>query len=159
MNLRIGQGYDVHRFGDGGPLIVGGVQIPCNQGVVAHSDGDVLLHAIADALLGALADGDIGRHFPDDSPQWQGADSTDLLARVHGRVRQAGYLVNNVDTTIVAQRPRMAPYIDAMREVIARVLDVDTGRVSVKATTTERLGSIGREEGVAAQAVVLLVSP
>ncbi|MDN3518404.1 2-C-methyl-D-erythritol 2,4-cyclodiphosphate synthase [Aquisalimonas lutea] len=159
MNLRIGQGYDVHRFGDGGPLVVGGVPIPWDRGVIAHSDGDVLLHAIADALLGALADGDIGRHFPDDSPQWQGADSAELLARVHERVRHQGYRVNNVDATIVAQAPRMAPYIDAMRGVVAGALEVDTDRISVKATTTERLGSMGREEGIAAQAVVLLVSP
>ncbi|SEO53946.1 2-C-methyl-D-erythritol 2,4-cyclodiphosphate synthase [Aquisalimonas asiatica] len=156
--LRIGQGFDVHRFQPEGKLIVGGVEIPYHLGIAAHSDGDVLLHAVTDALLGALADGDIGQHFPDSDPQWQGADSVALLKHVHERVATAGYRVNNIDSTVIAQAPKMAPHIPAMRRVLATSLGVDESVVSVKATTTEQLGPFGRGEGIAAQAVVLLIS-
>lgn len=159
MDVRIGQGFDVHRFAEGGQLRVGGVAFPDHRGVDAHSDGDVLLHAVADALLGALADGDIGTHFPDTDARWRGADSVDLLQRVEARVRGAGYRVGNVDATVIAQTPRMAPRIAAMRDVIAEALGLDRARVSVKATTTERLGFVGRGEGIAAEAVCLLVTP
>lgn len=158
MAFRIGQGFDVHRFRQGGSLIVGGVELPFHLGVDAHSDGDVLLHAISDALLGAMADGDIGTHFPDTDPRWEGADSVALLAEVHRRVRAQGYRVNNLDTSILAQAPRMAEHIPVMRDVIAATLEVARADVSVKATTTERLGFVGRGEGIAAQAVVLLVA-
>nr|WP_290636749.1 2-C-methyl-D-erythritol 2,4-cyclodiphosphate synthase [Aquisalimonas sp.] len=156
--MRIGQGFDVHRFQPEGKLIVGGVEIPYHLGIAAHSDGDVLLHAVTDALLGALADGDIGRHFPDNDPQWQGADSAALLRHVHARVAAAGYRINNLDSTIIAQAPKMAPHIPGMRRVLAESLDVAESAVSVKATTTEQLGPFGRGEGIAAQAVVLLIS-
>ena len=156
--MRIGQGFDVHRFQPEGKLIVGGVEIPYHLGIAAHSDGDVLLHAVTDALLGALADGDIGRHFPDNDPQWQGADSAALLRQVHARVAAAGYRINNLDSTIIAQAPKMAPHIPGMRRVLAESLDVAESAVSVKATTTEQLGPFGRGEGIAAQAVVLLIS-
>ncbi|WP_290650239.1 2-C-methyl-D-erythritol 2,4-cyclodiphosphate synthase [Aquisalimonas sp.] len=158
MRLRIGQGFDVHRFQQGGRLMVGGVEIPHHLGIAAHSDGDVLLHAVADAVLGALADGDIGQHFPDDDPRWQGADSVDLLSRVMERATAAGYRVNNLDATVIAQAPRMAPHIPAMRRLLASVLEVRTTDVSVKATTTERLGFAGRGEGIAAEAVILLTA-
>lgn len=158
MRLRIGQGYDVHRFQPEGRLIVGGIEIPYHLGVDAHSDGDVLLHAVTDALLGALADGDIGQHFPDSDPRWGGADSAVLLRHVLARVKAAGYRVNNVDATIVAQAPKMAPHIPGMRRVLADALGVNEAEVSVKATTTEQLGPFGRGEGIAAQAVVLLIA-
>lgn len=155
--LRIGQGFDVHRFGPGDHVVVGGIRLPFEYGLVAHSDGDVLLHAVADALLGALAEGDIGHHFPDTDPAWRGADSRDLLAHVVERVRARGFHVQNVDTTVIAQAPRMAEAIPAMRECIAATLGAELNAVSVKATTTERLGAVGRKEGLAAQAVVLLM--
>jgi 2-C-methyl-D-erythritol 2,4-cyclodiphosphate synthase len=154
--MRIGQGFDVHAFGEGDAVTLGGVSIPHSQGLKAHSDGDVLLHALADALLGAVALGDIGHLFPDTSDEWAGADSRDLLRRVMARVQDEGYAVVNVDTTIIAQAPRMAPHIEAMRLNIAEDLGVPANRVSVKATTTESLGFTGRKEGIACQAMCLL---
>jgi len=158
MNLRIGHGFDVHRFGEGDHLMIGGVRLPFERGFVAHSDGDVLLHAISDALLGACALGDIGRHFPDTDPAWRGADSRGLLRHVVALVRDAGYCVGNLDATLMAQAPRMAEWILPMRETIAADLGVAVGDVNVKATTTERLGFTGRGEGIAAEAVVLLMA-
>lgn len=154
--FRIGHGFDVHRFGDGDHLMIGGVAIPFAHGFVAHSDGDVLLHALSDALLGACAMGDIGRHFPDTDAAWAGADSRDLLRRVMALVAAAGYRVVNVDATLMAQAPRMAPHVAAMAANIAADLALEAGAVNVKATTTERLGFTGRGEGIAAEAVVLL---
>lgn len=156
--MRIGHGFDVHRFGPGDHLMIGGVKLPFEHGFVAHSDGDVLLHAISDALLGACALGDIGRHFPDTDPAWEGADSRDLLRHVVALVRDKGFNVVNLDATLMAQAPKMAPHIDAMRAVIAEDLGVSLGQVNVKATTTERLGFTGRGEGIAAEAVVLLAA-
>ncbi|WP_110602955.1 2-C-methyl-D-erythritol 2,4-cyclodiphosphate synthase [Salinicola lusitanus] len=158
MSFRIGHGFDVHRFGDGDHLMIGGVRVPFDHGFVAHSDGDVLLHAISDALLGACALGDIGRHFPDTDPAWKGADSRALLRHVVGLVREAGYRVGNLDATLMAQAPRMAEWIPRMREAIAADVGIELGAVNVKATTTERLGFTGRGEGIAAEAVVLLVA-
>lgn len=158
MTLRIGHGFDVHRFGEGDHLMIGGVRLPFDHGFVAHSDGDVLLHAISDALLGACALGDIGRHFPDTDPAWKGADSRALLRHVVALVREAGYRVGNLDATVMAQAPRMAEWIPAMRDTIAADVGVELGAVNVKATTTERLGFTGRGEGIAAEAVVLLVA-
>jgi len=154
--MRIGQGFDVHAFGEGDAVILGGVSIPYSQGLKAHSDGDVLLHALADALLGAVALGDIGHLFPDTSAEWAGADSRDLLRRVMARVADEGFGVLNLDTTIIAQAPRMAPHIEAMRLNIAADLGIPVSRVSVKATTSEKLGFTGRGEGIACQAVCLL---
>lgn len=156
--MRIGQGFDVHAFCEGSEVILGGIAIPHSHGLKAHSDGDVLLHALADALLGALALGDIGHFFPDTSEEWAGADSRDLLRRVMARVAEEGYRVVNVDTTIIAQSPKMAPHIEAMRLNIAEDLGAPAGRISVKATTTETLGFTGRKEGIACQAVCLLES-
>jgi 2-C-methyl-D-erythritol 2,4-cyclodiphosphate synthase len=156
--MRIGHGFDVHRFGEGDHLMIGGVALPFEHGFVAHSDGDVLLHAISDALLGACALGDIGRHFPDTDPAWAGADSRALLRHVVGLVRQAGYRVGNLDATVIAQAPKMAPHIGAMAARIAEDLGVAVSAVNVKATTTERLGFTGRGEGIAAEAVVLLLA-
>ncbi|HET8848280.1 MAG TPA: 2-C-methyl-D-erythritol 2,4-cyclodiphosphate synthase [Marinobacter sp.] len=154
--MRIGQGFDVHAFCEGDSVVLGGVSIPHTQALKAHSDGDVLLHALADALLGAVALGDIGHLFPDTSEEWAGADSRDLLRRVMHRVVEEGYVVMNVDATIIAQAPQMAPHVDAMRMNIAEDLGIAVNRVSVKATTTEKLGFTGREEGIACQAVCLL---
>lgn len=154
--MRIGQGFDVHAFCDGNEVILGGVHIPHSQALKAHSDGDVLLHALADALLGAVALGDIGHLFPDTSDEWAGADSRDLLRRVMARVAEQGYRVVNVDSTIIAQAPKMAPHVDAMRRNIAEDLGVSLEQVSVKATTTERLGFTGRGEGIACQSICLL---
>lgn len=154
--MRIGQGFDVHAFCEGDSVIIGGVSIPHSHGLKAHSDGDVLLHALVDALLGAAALGDIGHFFPDTSDEWAGADSRDLLRRVVNRVRDEGFSVVNVDTTIIAQAPKMAPHIDAIRLNIAEDLGVPASRVSVKATTTEKLGFTGRGEGIACQAICLL---
>ncbi len=155
--MRIGHGFDVHRFGEGDHLMVGGVAIPFDRGFVAHSDGDVLLHAVCDALLGACALGDIGRHFPDTDPTWAGADSRGLLRHVAGWVEDAGYRVGNLDATLIAQAPRMAPHVEAMARHVAEDLGIDRGAVNVKATTTERLGFTGRGEGIAAEAVALLI--
>lgn len=154
--MRIGQGFDVHAFCEGDHVTLGGVRIPFSQGLKAHSDGDVLLHALADALLGAATLGDIGHLFPDTSDEWAGADSRDLLRRVLERVSGEGFVVGNVDATIIAQAPKMAPHIEAMRLNIAEDLAIPASRVSVKATTTEKLGFTGRGEGIACQAVCLL---
>ena len=156
--MRIGQGFDVHAFGEGSQVIIGGVPIPHEQGLVAHSDGDVLLHAIADALLGAAALGDIGHLFPDTSAEWAGADSRVLLREVRRQVAERGFTVVNVDSTIIAQAPKMAPHVDAMRQHIAEDLGISMDCVSVKATTTEKLGFTGRREGIACQAACLLDS-
>ncbi|TFH84997.1 2-C-methyl-D-erythritol 2,4-cyclodiphosphate synthase [Billgrantia azerbaijanica] len=155
--FRIGHGFDVHRFGDGDHLMIGGVAIPFAHGFVAHSDGDVLLHAVCDALLGACALGDIGHHFPDTDPAWAGADSRALLRRVVARVGEAGYRVGNLDATVIAQAPKLAPHLAAMVEYLAADLGVSRDAVNVKATTSERLGFTGRGEGIAAEAVVLLL--
>lgn len=154
--MRIGHGYDVHRFQDGDHITLGGVRIEHHQSFVAHSDGDVLLHAVCDALLGALALGDIGRHFPDTDPRFRGADSRQLLQTVMDMVDSRGWRVVNLDSTIEAQAPKLAPHIDAMRTIIAQDLRVTEEQVNVKATTTESLGFVGRHEGIAAHAVVLL---
>ena len=156
MTYRIGNGYDVHRLVPGRPLIIGGVRIPWEKGLDGHSDADVLLHAICDALLGASALGDIGRHFPPSEATWRDADSRQFLVHTTGLLRDEGWKVSNMDATIVAERPRMAPYIDAMRDVISRDLGIGTGDVSIKATTTEGLGFCGREEGIAAWVTVLI---
>ncbi len=157
--MRIGQGVDVHAFGPIGEedhIFVGGVRIPHQCGVLAHSDGDVLLHALCDALLGAIAAGDIGHHFPDNDERWKGADSRVLLRECYRLVKDKGFRLVNLDSCIVAQKPKMAPHIEAMRAIIAQDLEIGVDRVSVKATTTEKLGFTGREEGIAAHACVLL---
>jgi len=155
--MRIGHGYDVHRLVEGRRLIMGGVDIPWEKGLLGHSDADVLLHAIADAILGAIGEGDIGKHFPDTDPRYKGADSLKLLEHVGNLAREKGYRLGNLDATIVAQRPKMAPHIPLMRENIARVLAAEVDRVNVKATTTEELGFCGRGEGIAAHAVALMM--
>lgn len=154
--MRIGTGYDVHRLEEGLPLWIGGVHIEHSHGLVGHSDADVLLHAICDALLGAAALGDIGKHFPDTDPQYKGISSLKLLSHVGRLLKEHGYCVGNIDSTIVAQRPKMAPHIAQMRQNIADTLGIDLEQVSVKATTTEHLGFEGRKEGISAQAVALL---
>jgi len=154
--MRIGHGYDVHRFGSGGKLVLGGVEVPHDRGLEAHSDGDVLIHAVCDALLGATGQGDIGGHFPDTDPANAGIDSRVLLRRVMAPVQGAGWNLGNLDVTLIAQAPRMAPYIPRMRDNLAADLSTSPAQVNVKATTTERLGFAGREEGIAAHAVVLL---
>ena len=155
--MRIGTGYDVHAFEQGRKLIIGGVEIPHERGLAGHSDADVLLHAITDAMLGALALGDIGKLYPDSSADFKDIDSRILLRDAFALIKSKGYSVGNLDAVIVAQRPKMAPYIENMRKNIAEDLETETGRISVKATTTERLGFEGREEGISSQAVVLLV--
>ncbi|MCB1704746.1 MAG: 2-C-methyl-D-erythritol 2,4-cyclodiphosphate synthase [Halioglobus sp.] len=154
--MRIGHGYDVHRFGPGNAIVLGGVSIPHDHGMVAHSDGDVLIHAICDALLGALGEGDIGRHFPDTDAANAGIDSRVLLRRVMQWVADAGWTLGNLDATLVAQAPRMSPHIARMRENLAADMAASVAQVNVKATTTETLGFTGRGEGIAAHAVVLL---
>ncbi|HUF09954.1 MAG TPA: 2-C-methyl-D-erythritol 2,4-cyclodiphosphate synthase [Rhodothermales bacterium] len=154
--MRVGFGYDVHRLVEGRRLILGGVDIPHGSGLIGHSDADVLAHAMADALLGAAALGDIGTHFPNTSDEWRDADSMDLLRRVSGLISEAGYVTVNVDATVAMQRPRLRPFIDAMRSNLASALGVEIGAISVKATTTEQLGFEGREEGVTAYAVCLI---
>lgn len=154
--MRVGFGYDVHRLVENRPFILGGVEIPHELGLAGHSDADVLLHAVADALLGASALGDIGSHFPDTDDEWKGADSQLLLQRVAERVEDHGYSPNNVDATVLLERPKLRPHVDAMRTNIGTALSLSRARVSVKATTTESLGPVGREEGVAAQAVCTL---
>ena len=154
--MRIGQGYDVHRLVEGRPLILGGVEIPFERGLAGHSDADVLLHAVADALLGAAALGDLGHIFPDTDERWKDADSMALLREVRARVAQEGYHVHNVDTTLVLEAPKLQPHVSAMRANLADALAVEVGVVSVKATTSERMGFVGREEGAAAYAVCLL---
>ena len=154
--MKVGLGFDVHAFGPGDHVTIGGVRIPHVAGLVAHSDGDVALHALADALLGAIGAGDIGQHFPDTEPAWRGADSRELLRQVVGLVSAAGFRPGNCDLTVIAEAPRLGPHRDAMRANIAADLGVDPAAVNVKATTTERLGFTGRGEGIAAQAVVLI---
>ncbi|MGZ5068159.1 MAG: 2-C-methyl-D-erythritol 2,4-cyclodiphosphate synthase [Methylobacter sp.] len=154
--IRVGQGYDVHRFKDGGEVILGGVKIPYEQGLEAHSDGDVVLHALCDAILGAAALGDIGKHFPDTDPAFKGADSRVLLRHVYGVVQQKGYKLVNADITIIAQAPKMSPHTAEMCRNIADDLLVDVDCINDKATTTEKLGFEGRKEGIAVQAVVLI---
>lgn len=154
--MRIGQGFDVHRLVPGRKLILGGVTIPYELGLLGHSDADVLVHAIMDALLGAIGAGDIGRHFPDQDPAYQDADSMKLLSQVLALVKANGFVVVNLDSTIIAQRPKLAEYIPRMRENLAGMMELPVDRVNVKATTTEKLGFTGRGEGIAAQAVVLL---
>ena len=154
--IRVGQGYDVHRFNDGNHIILGGVTIPYEKGLEAHSDGDVVLHALADAILGAAALGDIGKHFPDTDPDFKGADSRVLLRHVYKIVQEKGYKLINADVTIIAQAPKMLPHVPAMRANIAEDLLVDIDFINVKATTTEKLGFEGRKEGIAVQAVVLI---
>ena len=154
--MRIGQGYDVHAFTNGRPLILGGVQIPHDKGLAGHSDADVLLHACCDALLGAAALGDIGKHYPDTSSDFKNIDSRILLRYTWGLVSAEGYSLANLDATIIAQKPRLAPFIETMRQNIAADLSVELNQINVKATTTEKLGFEGREEGIAAQAIVLL---
>lgn len=155
--MRIGHGYDVHKLVQGRDLILGGMKIPHHLGLLGHSDADVLLHAISDALLGALALGDIGKHFPDTDPAYKGADSLELLRHVVKLIADEGYTLGNLDATVLAQQPKLRPYIDAMRENIAGACGVDISRISVKATTEEHLGFTGREEGIAAHCVALLV--
>ena len=155
--FRIGHGFDVHAFGGEGPITLGGVKIDYSQGLLAHSDGDVVLHAVADALLGAVALGDIGHHFPDTDAAFKGIDSRILLRKVFSDVKSLGYQIGNLDVTIMAQAPKMAPHINAMREVLALDLETHLMQVNVKATTTEKLGFVGRKEGIAVEAVVLLV--
>lgn len=155
--FRIGQGFDVHAFAENRKLIIGGVEIPYEKGLLGHSDADVLLHAISDALLGALALGDIGKHFPDTDPKYKNADSKILLADVYGLVKEKGYTLGNVDAVILAQKPKMMNYIPQMQKVIAGILETEIDAVSVKATTTEKLGFTGREEGIAAMAAALLI--
>lgn len=156
MSLRVGNGFDAHAFAIGRPLVIGGVTVPHDRGLEGHSDADVLLHAIADAILGALALGDLGRHFPDSDAQWKGADSRRLLRAVAAMMATARHSVVNVDATVIAQAPRIAPFTDAMRANIAHDLGCDVERVSVKATTTDHLGFTGREEGIATIATVML---
>jgi 2-C-methyl-D-erythritol 2,4-cyclodiphosphate synthase len=161
MQLRIGNGYDIHRLVPGRPLILGGVRLkhPEGLGLDGHSDADVLVHALMDALLGALGLGDIGKHFPPEDPRWQGADSLELLSRVMELVAEGGWRVANVDSVVVAERPRLRPHIEAMRSAIAARMGVEPEQVGVKATTNEQLGPTGREEGMACHAVALLVRP
>lgn len=154
--MRVGIGYDVHRLTEGRRLILGGVEIPHARGLLGHSDADVLLHAIMDALLGAAALGDIGQHFPDTDPAYEGADSLQLLAHVGSLLNEEGYAIENIDATVIAQQPKLAPHIKKMRENIAATLLLDLSQVNVKATTEERLGFTGREEGISAQAVCAL---
>ncbi|WP_138756307.1 2-C-methyl-D-erythritol 2,4-cyclodiphosphate synthase [Paenibacillus sinopodophylli] len=155
--IRVGQGFDVHQLVEGRPCIIGGVTIPYEKGLLGHSDADVLLHAITDAILGALGLGDIGKHFPDTDAAYKDADSLKLLEDVWKLVRERGYKLGNIDSTIIAQRPKMLPYIPQMAEIIAKTLEADITQVNVKATTTEQLGFTGRGEGIAAQSVVCLI--
>ncbi|WP_077304033.1 2-C-methyl-D-erythritol 2,4-cyclodiphosphate synthase [Terribacillus halophilus] len=154
--FRIGQGFDVHAFAEDRPCIIGGITIPYELGLLGHSDADVLLHTIADACLGALALGDIGKHFPDTDPAFKDADSEVLLRHVWQLVKEKGFKLGNLDCTVIAQAPKMAPYIDQIRENVANMLEAEPDQINVKATTTEKLGFTGRKEGIAAQAVVLL---
>jgi len=158
LNFRIGQGYDVHAFGQGDHVMLGGVRVPHDRGVLAHSDGDVVLHALCDAMLGALALGDIGQHFPPSDMRWRGADSSQFVRHCDALLRARGWQVGNADVTVVCERPKVGPHAPAMREHIAALLGVEVDRVSMKATTSEKLGFTGRGEGIAAQAVVLLAA-
>ena len=159
MDIRTGHGYDVHRFAEGRRLILGGTDIPFEMGLDGHSDADVVVHAMMDSLLGALALGDIGQHFPDNDPAYKGADSLKLMERVCTLIRERGYEISNIDATIIAQKPKLKPYILQMRENIAGAMGIDMERVSVKATTEEKLGFTGRLEGISAHAVALVYKP
>lgn len=155
--FRIGQGFDVHQLVEGRPLIIGGITIPYEKGLLGHSDADVLLHTVSDACLGAIGEGDIGKHFPDTDPNFKDADSAKLQQHVWELVKKKGYKLGNIDCTIIAQKPKMAPYIEQIKGRIAELLEADPSQVNVKATTTEKLGFAGRGEGIAAQATVLLL--
>ena len=155
--MRIGQGFDVHTFGEGDHVMLGGVRVPHNRGLVAHSDGDVVIHALCDAIFGALALGDIGRHFPPTQAQWRNANSRIFLQHAAKLMRENGYALGNADVTVICEAPKVGPHAQAMREVVAEELGCEIGRISIKATTTEKLGFTGRGEGIAAQACVLLV--
>ncbi|SQH77799.1 2C-methyl-D-erythritol 2,4-cyclodiphosphate synthase [Shewanella benthica] len=156
MNIRIGHGFDVHKFGGDAPLLLGGVHVPYELGLIAHSDGDVVLHAISDAILGSVALGDIGKHFPDTEEKFKGADSRQLLRHCYTLARDKGFEIGNLDVTIIAQVPKMAPHIEAIREVLSQDLETSIDNINVKATTTEKLGFTGRKEGIAVEAVVLV---
>ncbi|WP_088006729.1 2-C-methyl-D-erythritol 2,4-cyclodiphosphate synthase [Indiicoccus explosivorum] len=155
--IRIGQGYDVHQLKEGRPFILGGIEIPHSKGLLGHSDADVLLHTITDAALGAIGGGDIGKHFPDTDPAFKDADSKKLLSHIWSYVKEQGYVLGNVDCTVIAQAPKLAPYIDRIRESVAQLLEADPAQVNIKATTSEHLGFTGRGEGIASLAVILLV--
>lgn len=154
--MRIGTGFDVHAFSEGSFLVLGGIKIPFKHGFAAHSDGDVLIHAMCDALLGALALGDIGQHFPPNDEKWKNCDSSVFLKHIMGLIKQQGYQVNNIDSTIICEQPKMQPHIMAMRKNLANIMDVEINQISIKATTTEKLGFCGRGEGVAVQSVCFL---
>ncbi len=155
-NIRIGYGYDVHKFSEDRKLVLGGIEIPFEKGLLGHSDADVLLHAITDAILGALALGDIGSHFPDDDPKYEGADSVELLKHCYRLVKEKGYVIGNMDATVIAERPKLQPYINSMREQVSKIIETEVGNISIKATTSEKMGFAGREEGIIAQCTVLL---
>ena len=157
MNIRIGNGYDIHQLVSGRPLILGGVEIPHHLGLLGHSDADVLTHAIMDALLGALGMGDIGHYFPPSDPKWKGANSMTLMARVLEIIQSQGWKVGNIDSTVVAEQPKLKPYLQPMRKAIAQTLNIELEQISIKATTNEKLDSVGREEGICSYAVVLLL--
>ena len=157
MKYRTGIGFDVHSFADDRKLIIGGVEIPYEKGLAGHSDADVLLHSITDALLGSLALGDLGKHFPDSDQKYKDADSKILLKESYNLIKEKGYIIGNIDAVVTAQKPKLSPYIDEMRKIISKLLDTEIENVSVKATTTEKLGYIGREEGIAAFATVLVI--
>lgn len=156
--FRIGYGYDVHQLVEGRPLIIGGIELEHDKGLLGHSDADVLLHAITDAILGAVALGDIGKFFPDDDPKYKDADSKVLLKESYDHVIKMGYKIGNIDATIIAEKPKFRPHIDTMRETIANVLNIEVNQVNVKATTNEKMGYLGRQEGICAQAIVLLMN-
>lgn len=156
MNIRIGNGYDIHRLIVGRPLILGGVEISHPVGLLGHSDADVLTHAIMDAMLGALSLGDIGHYFPPTDPQWAGANSLDLLQQVDSLIKSQGWQIGNIDSVIVAERPKLKPYLEKMKDKLAQILAIDPNQIGIKATTNEQLGPVGREEGIAAYAIVLL---
>ncbi len=158
MNIRIGNGYDIHRLVEGRPLILGGVKIPHTSGLLGHSDADVLTHAIMDAMLGALSLGDIGHYFPPSDPQWAGANSLVLLQQVNNLVRSQDWQIGNIDSTIVAERPKLKPHLKPMRDRLAEILALKPEQIGIKATTNEKLGPVGREEGICAYAVVLLIA-
>lgn len=157
MEIRIGNGYDIHRLAEGRALILGGVEIPHHLGLLGHSDADALTHAIMDAMLGALSLGDIGHYFPPNDPKWQGADSLMLLQQVHQIISSQGWHISNIDSTVVAEKPKLKPYLKLMRDRLSQTLQIDSSQVSVKATTNEKLDSVGAQEGICAYAVVLLV--
>ncbi|MGD1919785.1 MAG: 2-C-methyl-D-erythritol 2,4-cyclodiphosphate synthase [Pleurocapsa sp.] len=157
MNIRIGNGYDIHQLVAGRPLILGGIEVPHSSGLLGHSDADVLIHAIMDALLGALGMGDIGHYFPPSDPKWKGADSKILMEQVAAIIQSAGWKIGNIDSTVVAEQPKLKPHLKPMRNAIAKILQIEIEQISIKATTNEKLGPVGREEGICAYAVVLLI--